>query len=99
MQPPSSVALPGQSKNLDRKPTDSRSFKQIAEQYANTVLKTPRLQLYRERHPRIDYYPSPDVMPIIVHHLKIGTDPCLAGVIDYLVRTGQRAIISGNGSQ
>ncbi len=56
-----------------------------------------RLQRYRQRHPRIDYYPSPDVMPIIKHHLKIGTDPCLAGVIDYLIRTGQRAI-SGNGS-
>ncbi len=56
-----------------------------------------RLRRYRQRHPRIDYYPSPDVMPIIKHHLKIGTDPCLAGVIDYLIRTGQRAI-SGNGS-
>ena len=38
MQPSSSVDLPGQSKNLDRKPTDSRSFKQIAERYAKPFL-------------------------------------------------------------
>ena len=37
MQPQSSVALPGQPNNLDRKPTDYLSFKQLAEQYQGTV--------------------------------------------------------------
>ena len=55
-----------------------------------------RVRRYRARHRRIDYVPSPDVWTIIDHHLKIGTDPYLAGVIDYLIRTGHRAM-SGNG--
>jgi hypothetical protein len=55
-----------------------------------------RVRRYRTHHRRIDYVPSPDVLPIIYHYIKIGTDPCLAGVIDYLIRTGHRAM-SGNG--
>jgi hypothetical protein len=55
-----------------------------------------RVRRYRACHPRIDYAPSPDVLPIIYHYIKVGTDPCLAGVIDYLIRTGHRAM-SGNG--
>lgn len=55
-----------------------------------------RVRRYRGRHRRFDYVPSPDVLQIIEHHKKVGTDPCLAGVIDYLIRTGQRAI-TGNG--
>jgi hypothetical protein len=68
-----------------------------------TVSSTPRLtgnrarvRRYRSLHRRIDYVPSPDVLPIIQHHLKIGKDPCLAGVIDYLIRSGHQAI-TGNG--
>ena len=57
-----------------------------------------RVRRYRACHRRIDYVPSPDVWTIIDHHLKIGTDPCLAGVIDYLIRTGYRAM-SGNGGK
>ncbi len=57
-----------------------------------------RVRRYRTYHRRIDYVPSPDVLPIIYHYLKVGTDPCLAGVIDYLVRTGHRAI-TGNGEK
>ena len=57
-----------------------------------------RVQRYRTIHRRIDYVPCHDVLPIIEHHLKIGTDICLAGVIDYLIRTGQQAI-SGNGGK
>jgi len=41
-----------------------------------------RVRRYRATHRRIDYIPSPDVLPIIEHHLKIGTDRCLAGVLD-----------------
>lgn len=52
----------------------------------------------RATHRWIDYIPSPDVLPIIEHHLKIGTDRCLAGVLDYLVRSGQQAI-TGNGGR
>jgi hypothetical protein len=55
-----------------------------------------RLRRYRAMHRRIDYVPSPDVLPIIQHHLKIGKDPYLAGVIDYLIRSGHQAI-TGNG--
>ena len=58
-----------------------------------------RVRRYRAIHRRIDYASAPDVLPIIEHHLKTGTDPCLAGVLDYLIRSGQQAIqaITGNG--
>ena len=57
-----------------------------------------RVQRYRSIHRGIDYVPSHDVLPIIAHHLKNGTDTCLAGVIDYLIRSGQQAI-TGNGGE
>ena len=55
-----------------------------------------RVRRYRTTHRRFDYVPSPDVLPIIEHHLKVGTDRCVAGVIDYLVRAGHQAAITGN---
>jgi len=55
-----------------------------------------RVRRYRTLHRRIDYVPTSDVWAIIDHHLKIGTDPCFAGVIDYLIRSGHQAI-TGNG--
>ena len=55
-----------------------------------------RVRRYRTTHRRFDYVPSPDVLPIIQHHLKIGTDRCVAGVIDYLIRSGHQAV-TGNG--
>jgi hypothetical protein len=55
-----------------------------------------RVRRYRTLHRRIDYVPSFDVLSIIQHHLNIGTDRCLVGVIDYLVRSGHHAI-TGNG--
>lgn len=57
-----------------------------------------RVRRYRAIHRRIDYVPSHDVLPIIQHHLKIGTDPYVAGVIDYLIRAGQQTI-TGNGGR
>jgi hypothetical protein len=57
-----------------------------------------RVRRYRTLHRRIDYVPSPDVLPIIQHYVKIGTDPCLVGVIDYLIRSGHQAI-TGNGGR
>ena len=66
---------------------------------SNTVRLTgnlARVRRYRAMHRRIDYVPGFDVLPIIQHHLNIGTDPCLAGVIDYLIRSGHRTI-TGNG--
>jgi hypothetical protein len=57
-----------------------------------------RVRRYRVTHRRIDYVPSPDVLPIIEHHLKLGTDAFLCGVIDYLIRTGHLAI-TGNGGR
>lgn len=56
-----------------------------------------RVRRYRSTHRRIDYVPSPDVWPIIAHHLQVGTDPCLAGVIDYLIRTGHHTITGNEG--
>jgi hypothetical protein len=67
----------------------------------NTVSLTgnrARVRRYRTLHRRIDYVPSHDVLPIIQYYLKIGTDPCLAGVIDYLIRSGHQAI-TGNGGK
>ena len=55
-----------------------------------------RVRRYRATHRRIDYVPSPDVLPIIEHHKKIGTDCYVPGVIDYLIRSGHQAI-TGNG--
>ena len=57
-----------------------------------------RVRRYRSLHRRVNYVPSPDVLPIIEHHLAIGTDLTRAGVIDYLIRSGQRAI-TGNGGR
>ena len=57
-----------------------------------------RVHRYRAIHKRIDYVPSPDVQRIIEHHLRIGTDRWVAGVIDYLIRSGQQAI-TGNGGR
>lgn len=68
----------------------------------NILLRGNRARVNRYRamaiHRRIDYVPSPDVWAIIEHHLKTGTDDCLAGVIDYLIRSGQHAI-TGNGGR
>jgi hypothetical protein len=57
-----------------------------------------RVRRYRTLHRRIDYVPCYDVLLIIQHHIKKGTDPCLAGVIDYLIRSAHQAI-TGNGGQ
>ena len=55
-----------------------------------------RVCRYRAVHRRFHYVPSPDVLAIIEHHLKTGTDRCVAGVIDYLIRAGHQAT-TGNG--
>lgn len=71
----------------------------------NTVRLTgnrARVRRYRALHRRFDYTPSFDVRQIIEHHLQIGTDSCVAGVIDFLIRSGQRAVeraITGNGRE
>lgn len=57
---------------------------------------TTRLKRYRERHVRIDFYPSPDVLKILKHHQSLSGEPCLAGVLDGLIRAGHWAV-SGNG--
>ena len=57
-----------------------------------------RVHRYRARRPRIDFYPSPDVLAILRHHRKSGFDPTLAGILDGLIRIGHQALnISGNG--
>ena len=53
-----------------------------------------RVQRYRKRNRRLDYYPSPDVADIVNHYRATGSDQCLAGIIDELIRAGHRAITS-----
>ncbi len=57
-----------------------------------------RVQRYRARRPRIDFYPSPDVLAILLHHRKTGADPTLAAILDGLIRIGHR-FVSGNGER
>jgi hypothetical protein len=59
-------------------------------------MKSHRLKRYRQRHRRLDYYPSPDVADIIAHHRVNGRESCIAGVIDMLIRAGHQKV-SGNG--
>lgn len=54
-----------------------------------------RVQNYRLRNTRIDYYPCPDVADIIAHHQATGSEKCIAGIIDGLIRVGHHAV-SGN---
>ena len=56
---------------------------------------TVRVQRYRLRNTRIDYYPCPDVADIIAHHQATGSEKCIAGIIDGLVRVGHQTV-SGN---
>jgi|GEM_PF-4533835 len=53
---------------------------------------TLRVRRYRQRHPRIDYYPATDVLAIIKHHRTVGKEPCIAGIIDGLIRVGHRCV-------
>lgn len=45
---------------------------------------------YRAKRRRIDFFPSPDVLEIINNYRKRGLSNCLAGVIDALIRAGDR---------
>lgn len=60
--------------------------------------KQTRLERYRITHNRIDYYPSPDVADIIKYHQANSSEPCIAGILDGLIRAGHR-IVSGNGGK
>ena len=61
-------------------------------------IKYKRLQRYRQKHRRVDYYLSPDVADIIAHHMATGGEKCIAGILDGLIRAGHRAV-SGNGAK
>jgi hypothetical protein len=63
---------------------------------AMNKIKAVRLHRYRQRHRRLDYYPSPDVADIIAHHQSVGREKCLAGILDGLIRAGHK-FVSGNG--
>jgi hypothetical protein len=58
-----------------------------------------RLQRFRQKHKRIDFYPSPDVADIIAHHLATGAEKCLSGVLDALIRDGHTAVSGNRGSK
>jgi len=47
---------------------------------------------YRAKHRRIEFFPSPDVLAIIDHHMGRGLNNCLAGVIDALIRAGDKRL-------
>jgi len=57
--------------------------------------KMTRLERYRLAHPRIDFYPSPDVADIIKYHQDNSSEKCVAGILDGLIRAGHRTV-SGN---
>jgi hypothetical protein len=57
-----------------------------------------RMQRCRAKHPRIDYFPSPDVLAIIEHHRASGGEKCTAGILDGLIRAGHRSV-TGNGAK
>lgn len=57
---------------------------------------TIRQQRYRARHRRIDYVPDVEVLAIIKRHSQL-MPWNTAGVIDELIRAGDKAI-TGNGS-
>jgi hypothetical protein len=66
---------------------------------SDTIYTNPapvRLHRYRKSHRRFDYYPSSDVEDIIAHYLENGSEKCIAGILDGLIRAGHRAV-SGNG--
>jgi len=56
-----------------------------------------RVRRYRAKHRRIDYAPAEDVTGIIELHLRAGLDNCLAGVIDRLIRAGNKTITGNAG--
>ena len=58
-----------------------------------------RLERYRITHSRIDYYPSPDVADIIKHHQANSSEPCIAGILDGLIRAGHRSVSGNEGKQ
>jgi hypothetical protein len=61
--------------------------------------KPIRLQRYRQKHKRIDFYPSPDVLDILEFHQTNGIEKCLAGIIDGLIRAGHRSVSGNAGKQ
>jgi hypothetical protein len=56
---------------------------------------TDRVRRYRQRNPRFEFYPSPDVLDIIRHYQGTASDKCIAGILDGLIRAGHRAV-TGN---
>ena len=89
------AAKPDKSTTLELDEAHARTRDQLT---AMNKSKRNRLQRYRERHPRIDYYPAPDVLALLLHHSGITGEPCLAGVLDGLIRVAHRAI-SGSGGK
>ena len=66
---------------------------------STTSTQPSRVQRYRKRNKRIDYFPSEDVAKIIEHHRDSGTEKIIAGVIDQLIRAGHKAISGNAGKQ
>ena len=58
----------------------------------------PRLQRYRQRNRRYEFYPAPDVVDIILHWQANGHEKCIAGILDGLIRAGHRAVTGTKGA-
>lgn len=58
---------------------------------------SPRLQRYRQRNRRFEFYPSQDVLDIILHWQTNGPEKCVAGILDGLIRAGHRAVTGNKG--
>jgi hypothetical protein len=57
-----------------------------------------RVRRYRQKHPlRYEFYPAPDVLDIIRHHLGTKGERCIAGILDGLIRAGHRHITGNAG--
>lgn len=51
-----------------------------------------RVRRYRDKHRRIEYIPSPDVLAMIEAWRARELDNCTSGVIDRLLRAGSKAL-------
>ena len=74
-------------------------FKSIAKGINQMKPALIRLACYRKSHSHIDYYPSPDVADIIKHHQTNSSEPCIAGILDGLIRAGHRSVSGSGGKQ
>ena len=86
----------GQGVSLLEQEDGGTPLRQTCEPTMSTIQANPaRVERYRQRHCRIDYYPADDVVNLIAYYKAIGTEKRVAIVIDTLIRAGHK-VVSGN---